>query len=153
MDAAQIEQAYEPFAQALEGGGFRQPTPDEGWSAEMIGAHVALNNDSLTMAARDLLETGTATYDNERVVDDRVLLDRVATVGAWAELATDVRRSVRDMAVAYVDLADAGSRAVPVTIHHAGQIVREGPAPLAELIERNVSYHLAMHLEQLLVLR
>ena len=38
-------------------------------------------------------------------------------------------------------------------IRHEGRIVRDGPGSLAGLIEGNATYHLAMHVDQLLALR
>lgn len=153
MDAAEIEQAYEPFAQALEAGGFRRPEPGEGWTAEMIAAHVALNNDSFTSAVRQLRETGAASYSNELQVDDEVLAAHVATVGASLELAADVRRSAHALAQAFQELGDAKSAQVPITIRHEGRIVHDEPGELTEWIERNATQHLTMHLTQLLALR
>ena len=52
MDAAGIEQAYEPFLEAYQAGGFRPAPPGDGWSAEMVVAHVTLTNDDWTRVAR-----------------------------------------------------------------------------------------------------
>ncbi len=152
MDAQAIEQAYEPFVSAVRGGGFRAPGPDEGWSAAMIAAHVTLNNDHWTRAARRLLAEGSAAYDNETAVAAEILLDHVAAVGEGAGLVADLERSVRDLAVAYDELGATGEQEIPVRIVHEGRIVTDGPAPLADMIVGNATYHLQMHYEQLLAL-
>ena len=153
MDSRAIEQAYEPFVSAVRTGGFRSPTPDEGWTAAMIAAHVTLNNDHWTRAARRLLAEGSATYDNETAVADEILLDHVAAVGEGAGLVADLERSVRDLAAAYDELGPTGAQEIPVRIVHEGRIVTDRPAPLADMIVGNATYHLQMHYEQLLALR
>jgi hypothetical protein len=40
-----------------------------------------------------------------------------------------------------------------VTIVHEGQVVRDSPMPLGDLIIGNGEYHLAMHYEQLQALQ
>jgi hypothetical protein len=67
MDGAEIEQAYEPFVVAVTAGGFRPPGPDEGWTADMVAAHVALNNDHWSRAARDVLAGGPSAYATRRL--------------------------------------------------------------------------------------
>ncbi len=153
MDSQAIEQAYEPFVAAVRGGGFRSPGPDEGWSAAMIAAHVTLNNDHWTRAARRLLAEGSAAYDNETAVADEILLDHVAAVGDEDRLVAELERSVRDLAAAYDDLGPTGALEIPVRVVHEGRIVTDQPAPLADMIVGNATYHLQMHYEQLLALR
>lgn len=151
MDAGDIEQAYAPFVAAVRAGGFRDPTPDEGWSAPMITAHVTLNNDHWTRAARDLIAGEPTAYDNETAVDDDVLRAHVRMADPDGLLA-DLQRSVRDLAAAFDDLGANGAREIPVRITHAGQVIVDRPAPLGDMIEGNATYHLRMHLEQLLAL-
>jgi hypothetical protein len=153
MDAAAIEQAYDPFVEALEAGGFRSPAPGEGWTAEMVVAHVTLNNDHWTRAARDVIANGASMYDNEAAVDDRVPLEHVAAMGANDALVADLERSVHDLAFAYVQLGPLRTSVIPVRIVSDGAVVRDKPAAIGDMIEGNVTYHQEMHYEQLLALR
>jgi len=61
----------------------------------MIAAHVTLNNDHWTRAARRLLAEGSAAYDNETAVADEILLDHVEAVGDEDRLVAELERSVR----------------------------------------------------------
>jgi Mycothiol maleylpyruvate isomerase N-terminal domain len=152
MEPEAIEQAYITFVRELRDGGFERP--EQGWAAEHIAAHVAINNDHFTSAVRDLLATGEASYDNERAVDIEQLTAYASAFDNLGDLADDVARSATDLAVAYGDLETADAETeFPIVIHHEGRIVRDGPGPIGELIEGNASYHLSMHLDQLLALR
>jgi hypothetical protein len=154
MEPESIEQAYVQLVRELRDGDFERPLDDDGWAAEHIAAHVAMNNDHFTGAVRDLLASGSAAYNNEQAVDLRELTayaDKFANLGDQAD---DVARSATELALAYGDLLAAEADAdIPIVIHHEGRIVRDGPGSLAELIEGNATYHLSMHLDQLLALR
>ncbi|HLI57802.1 MAG TPA: maleylpyruvate isomerase N-terminal domain-containing protein [Actinomycetota bacterium] len=152
MDAAAIEAAYQPFVAALRSGGFGPPT--EGWSAEEVAAHVALNNDLISAAAEALMAGEPLNYDNIEVVDEAVLDSYVAEVGGLDGLADAVAASAARLASAAAALDEAGEAyPLPVLIIHEGRFVREGPEPLGGFIEGNVTFHLQMHLAQLLALR
>ncbi len=152
MEPAAIGHAFVVIVRELRDGGF-EPAED-GWSAQHIAAHVAINNDAFTAAVRDLLATGAATYDNERAVELDELAAYAAGFDNLGEQADDVARSATEMAAAYGDLQEADADIeIPAVIRHEGRIVRDGPGSLAGLIEGNATYHLAMHVDQLLGLR
>jgi hypothetical protein len=152
MEPEAIERAYIAFVRELRDGDFERP--EHGWAAEHVAAHVAINNDYFTVAVRELLMHGAAAYDNEAAVDFDQLTAYASKFANLGDLADDVARSATDLAVAYGDLAAADADAeIPIVIHHEGRIVRDGPGSLAEQIEGNATYHLSMHLDQLLALR
>jgi hypothetical protein len=154
VEPGDIEVAYVPLVEALLDGRFRQP--DEGWNADQIGAHVALNNDVISAAAISLLALGHAAYDNEVVVADGLLLAYAEQLGGRSALAADVRRSAADLASAYASLLAAGSAGtvpIPTVIHHEGRTIRDDLGPVTSLIEGNATFHLAMHFQQLLALQ
>lgn len=152
MEPEAIEQAFITFVRELRDGDFERP--EQGWTAEHIAAHVAINNDCFTSAVREVLATGAATYDNETAVDLDGLTVYASKFANLGDLADDVARSATDLAEAYGDLGAAEADTdIPIVIHHDGRIVRDGPGRLGEHIEGNVTYHLSMHLDQLLALR
>ena len=152
MVPEEIESAYITFVRELRDGDF--DPPGDGWSAEHIAAHVALNNDIFAAAVRDVLAGGPAGYDNRSAVDIDLLTAYASKFADLGDLADDVARSATDLSVAYAELVTAeADTEIPIVIHHDGHIVRDGPGPLAELIEGNATYHLSMHLDQLLALR
>ena len=153
MDAREIEQAYEPFVAAVRAGGFRAPTVEEGWTADMVVAHVTLNNDHWSRAARELLSAGASSYDNETAVADELLQAHVDALGDRDALVADLERSIRELGAANDALGELGALEIPVRIVHDGGVMRDAPAPLGSMIEGNATYHLQMHFEQLLALR
>lgn len=152
MEPEAIEQAYVRLVRELRDGDFEDPVG--GWAAQHIAAHVAINNDYFTAAVRDLLANGTASYDNEQAVNLDELTAYASKFANLGDQADDVARSATELSLAYDELTAADADAeIPIVIHHDGRIIRDGPGSLAEQIEGNVSYHLAMHLDQLLALR
>jgi hypothetical protein len=152
MEPEDLERAYVPLVRELRDGDFERPV--DGWAAEQIAAHVAINNDYFTSAAREVLATGTGSYDNESAVDADQLTAYASKFPYLGDLADDVARSATELAAAFGDLrSEDADVEVPVVIHQDGHIVRDGPGSLVELIEGNATYHLSMQLDQLLALR
>ena len=152
MQPEDLENAFVPIVRELRDGDFERP--EQGWGAEHIAAHLAVNNDCLTDAARDLLARRAASYDNESAVDMDELTAYASKFASLGDLADDVARSATELAIAFGDLKsqDADTK-IATVIHHEGRIIRDGPGSLVELIEGNATYHLSMHLDQLLTLR
>ena len=147
-----LEKAYVPIVRELRDGDFERAP--HGWSAEHIAAHVALNNDFLTAAARDVVAGLAASYNNETAVDIDQLDAYASKFDSLGDLADDVARSATELAAAFAELTSQEPETeLPIVIHHEGRIVRDGPGSLVELIEGNTSFHLSMHLDQLLALR
>lgn len=152
LDPAQISAAYEPFAQTLRQGGFGEPA--SGWNAAQIGAHILINNDLLAGLADRRRAGEEVAYDNSPVVDDEQLLACAGRFNSLDELAAAVLQSAERLAVAYGRLSDADrARPVPAVIRDGGQVVRDGPMLLGDLVAGNADFHLAMHHEQLQALR
>lgn len=144
---------YGRFATELRDGGFNAPAGDS-WPAEFVAAHVTLNNDSFTDTARRVMAGEQPTYDNEAAVEYDELAAYVARVGGPAELAAEVERSAAELAAAYAAMDDSQAELpVLVRIHHDGNLIVDEPRPIAAMIEGNASFHLQMHLEQMLALR
>lgn len=145
---------YETFAAALRAGGFVAPADPDSWSAELVAAHVILNNDFWTRTARLVAAGEQPTYDNEPAVDAAELSRAVVEIGALEELAAEVERSAADLAAAYAALSDQDAeRTVLVRIHHDGDLVVDEPRPIAAMLLGNATAHQQMHLDQLLALR
>ncbi|HKR71304.1 MAG TPA: hypothetical protein VJT16_20905, partial [Streptosporangiaceae bacterium] len=84
------------------------------------------------------------------VSDPASLLAYADQHGDLSGLADAVEASATRLAVAYDQLsADERDRPVPTRIWHEGQIVRDSPMSIAELILGNGEFHLDMHMEQL----
>lgn len=145
---------YDTFAAAVRAGGFGPPREEGSWPAEFVAAHVTLNNDFFTGTAREVIAGETPTYDNEAAVESADLTAYVERIGGLDALAAEVERSAADLAGVYADLTDEqAAQLVLVRIRHDGNLIVDEPRPIAEMIEGNASFHLQMHLEQLLALK
>jgi hypothetical protein len=148
MESQFLELAYEPFVTVIRRGHFT--TPSEGWTAEQVAAHVAMNNDLIASVAESIVAGGEPNYDNSAAVDVAILASYVQRFEDLDELASDIERSARRLAMAAAALDDTTSaHAVAVRIFDAGIVVRDGPIPIGEFIKGNASFHLRIHLEQL----
>ena len=152
MGPDEIEAAYEPFVKELRAGGFGEA--EDGWSAELIAAHVARNNELIAELAEQVAAGESPAYDNDPTVDDELLRTWASEIGGLEELATAVEESAARLAAARAALDDErGAQTVNVVIHSSGEVVHDGPIPIAGFVEGNASGHLEMHLEQLRALR
>jgi hypothetical protein len=148
MEAPPVQTAYLPFAQTLRAGGFSEPA--EGWNAGQIGAHISMSNDLFGELADQIHAGGEPSFDNAAVSDPATLLAHSEGHGGLDGLADAIEASAARLERAYDSLsAEERDRPVPTRIWHEGQIVRDSPMPIGELILGNGDFHLAMHMEQL----
>ena len=111
-----------------------------------------LNNDLLAGLA-DRAAGEEVAYDNSPVVDDEQLFACAGRFNSLDELAAAVLQSAERLAVAYGRLSDAErARPVPAVIRDGGQVVRDGPMLLGDLVAGNADFRL-LHHEQLRALR
>ena len=153
MPPVNLQAAYAPFVASLLGADFAPPT-DGGWTAELVAAHVIVNNDLIAQTAEKVATGEPATYDNLRSVDETELARYVAEVaevaaGGMPGLAREVERSVARLERAREALGERADTPVQVHIEDGGEVVVDGPRPIGAFLEANASSHLAQHLEQL----
>ena len=152
FDGIGMAHAFRPIADSLRDDRFA--SPDAGWTAEQVGAHVALNNEFWTEAALAATRGGELRYDNGPAVDVDVLDAYVSRVGSLDALADRVLASADELEAAFVVLTpEQRELSVQVTIRDGGEVVVEGPHRLDTFVEINATRHVAMHLDQLLSLR
>jgi len=152
MDASPIQAAYLPFAGTLRAGGFSELGAS--WSASQIGAHICLSSELFSDLAERLHGGEDVSFDTSAVVDDAGLCAYAAGVGGTAALADAVLASAARLGQACDRLTqEERTRPIPVTMWHDGQIVRDSPMPLGDLILGHGEEHLAMHHEQLQALQ
>jgi len=152
MQSSPIQAAYLPFAQTLRAGGFAEPPA--GWNAGQIAAHIALSNEQFSDLAGRLRDGEDVSFDNTEVSDSDRLLGYASEHGDLNGLADAVEASAAKLSDAYDRLTDAQrGREIPVRIWHDGQVVRDRPMAIGELIVGNGDFHLAMHHKQLQDLR
>jgi hypothetical protein len=152
MDQREIEGAFSPFVTELRAGGFVPPV--EGWTAELVAAHIATNNDLIAEVAEQIAAGERPSYDNTVVIDDSRLAEFATEAGGLDELASVVETSARRLGAAWAALDDVtGAYEVPSRIFDAGFLVRDGAFPIRAFIEGNATFHLQIHLDQLMALR
>ncbi len=148
MTPGSLDAAYAPFIASLLAGGFGQPA-DDGWRAELIAAHVAMNNDLIAETAELVAADREVSYDNATAVDHDELASYADSVGGLAGLAHEVERSASRQAAAAAALGDRAGTMVHVVIRDNGETVQDGPIPIGAFIEGNATFHLNLHLDQL----
>jgi uncharacterized protein YciI len=151
MDKHPIESHYAPFIEAVRGGGF--VAPEDGWTAELVAAHVTKNNDLIAEMAERIAAGEQPSYDNSSAVDEEELQAFADSVGGLAGLADALETSARRLAAAFDSLDEkTGGHQLPVVIHDSGEVVLDGEVEMRSFIEGNAGFHLEMHLAQLTAL-
>lgn len=148
MDTSSLESAYRQILDLAEQCEFADP-PD-GWGADMVLAHLAVNDGLLLTAARAVLAREEASYDNADAIDDALLADQGPRAAIIDRLQTSSRQLV-DVASQLTDGLDAVE--VPVHIVDDGKVVVDQPLPISQLLEIHATMHLQGHLAQLQELR
>jgi hypothetical protein len=126
-------------------------SPETGWNAGQICAHLILNNGLFIETARSVVAGGPHVYDNESSASDVATAALAAGAGSVGVLAEWLRQS----ATAYVDLlttlpADVLDAEVITTIRHEGGRMVDGERRrLGDLMLGQLTFHAGMHLEQL----
>jgi hypothetical protein len=148
MDTSALESAYRQILDLAEQGEFTDP--DDDWGADMVLAHLTVNDDLLLAAARGVLAHEDVAYDNAGATDDSVLGAQGPRPALIDRLQTSSRQLV-DVASQLTDGLDAVE--IPVKIADGGEVMVEGPMPIGRLLEIHATVHLPSHLEQLQQLR
>jgi hypothetical protein len=151
MTTEQYEAAYAPLVASLRRGGYE--APHEGWSAEMIAAHIVITNDSIADAAERVIAGESPDYDNARAIDEQVLMALASKARDLDGLVGEVERSAARLALDQERLTDnLGRTEIHVVIHSDGELVLNQPMPIGEFITVNAGAHLHAHREQLRIL-
>ncbi|MGO9560103.1 MAG: YciI family protein [Acidimicrobiales bacterium] len=153
MGSEMVEAAYAPFVASLLAGGFEVPT-DGGWPAELVAAHVVLNNDLIAETAEKVAAGEEVSYDNLKAVDEEELARYIEGVGGLSGLAGEVERSAARLGRSLDALDEEKAQtSVHVVIRDGGQVVVDRPMPIGGFIEGNASFHLDLHHDQLRALQ
>jgi len=148
MDTSSLESAYRQILELAEHGEFTDPA--DGWGADMVLAHLTVNDGLLLAAARAVLAHEDASYDNAEAIDDSVLAAQGPRPALIDRLQTSSRQLV-DVASQLTDGLDQVE--VPAKIVDDGKVVVDQPLPIAQLLEIHATMHLQGHLAQLQDLR
>jgi uncharacterized protein YciI len=142
-----VDRAYLPFLATVRAGGFAPPDPGD-WSAELVVAHVAMNNDLIAETAERVRAGEEVDYDNAVAIDESELARYADRCRDMAGLAGEVDRTARRLADAHRSLGDRAGAALRVRIRDGGDI-HDGVLPVGAFIEGNAGRHLDAHHQQL----
>ena len=145
---ANLEAAYAPLRASLLSGGFADPESGA-WSAELVAAHLVINNDAIAGAAEALVRGEEVAYDNALSVDEANLSRYAAAVGGLAGLADELQRSASRLDHAYRALGHRAATSIQVRIRDGQEIAYDGPMPIGAFMEGNATRHLELHHDQL----
>jgi uncharacterized protein YciI len=142
-----VDMAYLPFLATMRSGRFGPPDPG-GWSAELVAAHVAMNNDLIAEMTERIIDGEAVDYDNAVAVDESELDRYAGRCRTMAGLVGEVERTARRLAEAHRSLGDRADTVVRVRIRD-GEDVHDGTFPIGAFIEGNAGRHLEAHHQQL----
>lgn len=149
METASLESAYERILEVATSSEFIES--GDGWTAELVLAHLTVNDDLLIEAVRDVLANKpTHHYDNGPATDDAVLREQ----GSLAEVVDKLRTSSRQLCDLASQLGPLADTPVVVNIADGGETAVDGQTwPIAQLLQVHTEMHLPGHLSQLEALR
>jgi hypothetical protein len=149
MDTASLESAYERILDLAASGEFTRD--GEGWTAELVLAHLTVNDELLIEAVRAVLANKpTHHYDNGPATDD----DKLRQQGSLPEVIDKLRTSSRQLCDLASQLGPLEDTPVVVDIADGGQTAVDNQTwPIAQLLQVHTDMHLPGHLSQLEGLR
>jgi hypothetical protein len=125
-------------------------SPDKGWDAGQVCAHLIANNGLFVKAAAAVTAGEPAVYDNESSLDDTSIAAIAAGAGSPGVLAGWLKQS----ATAFVDYvttlpAEVLDTEVTTTLRHDGALLVDAqPRRLGDLMVGQLTFHSEMHLKQ-----
>jgi hypothetical protein len=152
MDTTGLRAAYAALVAEAELGGFG--VPDDGWWAERVLAHVAVNDGLLAEVTEGLLAGERPSYDNALAHDEHGL-DRFAEPLGSRDALVGVVRASGQRLCDLLDRLDDEQAATPVQtrIADGGEMVVDEPVPWGRLMSAQERRHLVAHTDQLRALR
>ncbi len=152
VNGRMLRSGYDAFVAELRQGGFAPPV--DGWSAELIAAHVARNAELLGAVTAALVgmpgAAGELRYDNTDAFAP-VVLDAYARLGT-AALADRIAALSGDLVEAAGGL-DRGSPRVRLRLVEDAEVVVDGPEHLAGVLNALWGRQLPLRARQLRALR
>jgi hypothetical protein len=154
MDTAALEAGYRRLLTTAGAGGFKAPADASAWSAELVLAHVAVNDRLLAAATVEVLAGGKPRYDNAPSTRADYLSDVGRAAGSWASLLATVRQGGLELVWLARRLDDTHLAAPVPTRILDGDVTRvEAELPWASVLRTHADVHLPAHTEQLAALR
>lgn len=154
MDTSALRDAYDTFLYEAASGGFG-PGPDDGWGAERVLAHMALNDELLAATTRQLLDGDPhPAYDNAMSQEPANLDAFTKSVGGMSGLIDAVRGNSEVLILLIESLDEqTADTELPVRIKDGDEYAIDGPTAWSRIVRAQHAFHLPAHTDQLRALR
>jgi hypothetical protein len=150
VNTSALRAAYDAFLQLATTGTFG-PDPADGWGADRVLAHMAVNDGLLAATTRQLLDDDPSpAYDNALSQDSGNLDAFAKSVGGRAGLPGAVRKQA-DRLMSLIEQLDdqRADTALPVRIKDGDEYVIDGPTPWSRIVRAQHAFHVPAHTDQL----
>jgi hypothetical protein len=154
VDTSALRDAYDTFLYEAGTGPFG-PDSRDGWSAQRVVAHMAVNDELLAATTRQLLDADpNPAYDNAPAQDAANLDGFATSVGGMSGLI-DAVRGGSEALIQLIEVLDeqVADTVVPVRIKDGDEYAIDGPTPWSRIIRAQHAFHLPAHTDQLRALR
>lgn len=152
MDTSALVKAYAGVSQEARLGGFGPPPAGE-WSAELLIAHIAANDELLAQTTQRVLDGDDEAYYNHDAIDTDRLAEIVAAHGSLDALVDWLEKTSGRLIGLAARLPEDDPTLVHTHIRDGGAVKVDRPLPWVKVLQLQASSHLAAHLEQLRALR
>lgn len=147
-DPVEMRERYAAVVDLARRATFR--TPESGWGAEQVLAHLAATTDLFNTVGDGVRRGERPDCGDREVVDDEALTRRTADAGGLAGLLTQLEASAARL-VAQAESLTADEAATPVrfTVYHDGGMLLDEPRPWGRILGGHTIFHLPLHTRQL----
>jgi hypothetical protein len=150
VDTSALRDAYDTFLYEAGAATFG-PDPGDGWGAQRVVAHMAVNDELLAATTRQLLDGDpNPAYDNAPAQDPANLDAFAKSVGGIPGLI-DAVRGGSEALIQLIEILDeqVADTVVPVRIKDGDEYAIDGPTPWSRIIRAQHAFHLPSHTDQL----
>jgi cytosine/adenosine deaminase-related metal-dependent hydrolase len=153
MDATALRSAYEELFAEAEAGGFGLPPAGE-WTAELVLAHIAANDELLTAATEAVLADDPQAYHVDEAVSSARRASAASSRGDdLAGLIGWARSTSMRLCELAERLGERDNTWVHTHIQDGDETIVDQPLPWARTLDIHAKVHLPLHVDQLRALR
>ena len=154
IDTIALEEAYRELLDVARAGGFRPPADNGDWPAELLLAHIVMNDRLLVATTALVLSGQVVPYDNA-AANTEVGLHAVARAAGDLNGLIAVLRStgLELVLLARQMTPEQSATAVPTRIIDGEDVRIDGLVPWSGVLNTHAEVHLPAHIETLRALQ